>query len=483
VTAAARTDARRWVALGLLALTQFMLIADQTVVNIALPSIGADLGMTGVGLSWVVNAYVLTFGGLLLLAGRATDLFGRRRLFIAGMVLFAVSSLTGGFARSEAMLITARAVQGVGAAILASSGLAAMMGLFPDGQDRNRALGIWAAAAGSGGSVGLLLGGLLTDGPGWEWVFWVNVPIGLAGALAAPALLTEAGAERPRRLDVSGAITATVGVSLLVFAFTQAEHAGWASAKTFSTLAAAIALLVAFVAIERRAAEPLLAFGLFRSRALSVANIAMVLFAAGIYATMFFLSLYLQQVLGLTPLEAGLAYIPLGVGGLVLGPVGGRLLTALGVRRTTITGLALALAGMIWFTQISADGSFWVNVLGPSLLIAAGGQFTVVGMTTSALGGVSQAEQGIASGVFNTSREIGGAFGVGALAAVAATQAGSVAGGAAPGADALNEGFQAGLIGGSAFVLTALLLVVVLLPRQASPNPAGKDPVQAAPQT
>jgi EmrB/QacA subfamily drug resistance transporter len=462
---AARTDTRRWVALGLLAITQFMLIADQTVVNIALPSIGADLGVTGVGLSWVVNAYVLTFGGLLLLAGRATDLYGRRRLFTIGMALFALSSLAAGFAESEAPLIAARAVQGVGAAILAASGLAAMMGMFAEGEDRNRALGIWAAAAGSGGSVGLLLGGLLTDGPGWEWVFWVNAPIGLIGALAAPMLLTEARARRPRRLDVSGAITATAGVSLLVFAFTQAEHAGWDSAQTLATLAAAIALLASFVAVERRAAEPLLAFGIFRSRALSVANVAMVLFAAGIYAAMFFLSLYLQRVLGYTPLEAGLGYIPLALGGLVLGPVGGRLLTALGARTTTITGLALAWAGMVWFTQISANGGFWVYVLGPSLLIAAGGQFAVVGMTTSAVGGVPQSEQGTASGVFNTSREIGGAFGVGALAAVAASQAGTLTDRTAAGVEALNDGFQSGLIGGAGFVLLALLLAVVLLPR------------------
>jgi EmrB/QacA subfamily drug resistance transporter len=471
MNAAAHTDTRRWVALGLLAITQFMLIADQTVVNIAVPSIGSDLGMSDASLSWVVNAYVLTFGGFLLLAGRASDLYGRRRLFTIGMTLFALSSLAGGFAQSPAMLIAARAVQGVGAAVLAASGLAAMMGIFPAGGDRNRALGIWAAAAASGGSVGLLLGGVLTDGPGWEWVFWVNVPIGLIGALAAPLLLTETSARGASQLDVPGAITATVGVSLLVFAFTQAEHAGWASAQTFATLGAAIALLTGFVAIERRVAEPLLAFSIFRSRALSVANVSMVLFAAGIYAMMFFLSLYLQRVLGYTPLEAGLGYIPLALGGLVLGPVGGRLLTTLGARTTTITGLTLALAGMVWFTQIAADGSFWVNVLGPSLLIAAGGRFGVVGMTTSAVGGVSPSEQGIASGVFNTSREIGGAFGVGALAAVAASQAGSLTDTAAAGPQALNDGFQAGLIGGTGLVLAALMLAVVLLPRGLRPQP------------
>jgi EmrB/QacA subfamily drug resistance transporter len=409
-------DGKRWVALGLLALTQFMLISDQTVVNIAVPSIGADLNITGASLSWVVNAYVLTFGGLLLLAGRATDLFGQRRIFIAGMVLFAVASLAGGLAQSAAMLIGARAVQGVGAAILASSGLAAMTATFPEGRDRDRALGIWAGAAGSGGAVGVLLSGLLTNGPGWPWVFWINVPIGLAGALLAPRLLAEGRARTARRLDVKGAIAVTGGAPLLVFTFIQAEHVGWASAQTIVSLAAALGLLGAFVMIERRSAEPLLPFTIFRSRSLSVANGGMILFAAGIYAMMFFLSLYLQQVLGYSPLEAGLAYIPLAMG-LVFGPVGGRLLTSIGHRATMLLGLALATAGMVWFTRISADGSFLVNVLGPSLLIAAGGQFTVVGMTTSALGEVTEDEQGIASGVFNTSREIGGAFGVGARGA------------------------------------------------------------------
>jgi EmrB/QacA subfamily drug resistance transporter len=472
-----KSDRKRWVALGLLALTQFMLISDQTVVNIAVPSIGSDLDISGANLSWVLNGYVLTFGGLLLLAGRATDLFGQRRMFTIGMLLFAVASLAGGLSPTAAMLIAARAVQGVGAAVLASSGLAAMMATFPEGRDRDRALGIWAGAAGSGGAVGVLLGGLLTDGPGWRWVFWINVPIGVAGALLAPRLLAEARARSARRLDVAGAIAVTAGTSLLVFTFIQAEHVGWASAQTVVSLAAALGLLGGFVAVERRSSEPLLPFRIFRSRSLSVANGGMVLFAAGIYPLMFFLSLYLQQVLRYSPLQAGLAYIPLAMG-LVFGPVGGRLLTAIGHRATMLLGLVLATAGMVWFTRISADGSFLVNVVGPSLLIAAGGQFTVVGMTTFALGGVTEGEQGIASGVFNTSREIGGAFGVGALAALAAGQTGSFGGNAASRADGINHGLQAGVTGAAIFVFAALLLAVVLLPRK---RPASITPTQHAP--
>jgi MFS family permease len=378
------------------------------------------------------------------------------------------------------MLIAARAVQGAGAAVLASSGLAAMMATFPEGRDRDRALGIWAGAAGSGGAVGVLLGGLLTDGPGWPWVFWINVPVGVAGALLAPRLLAEVRARTARRLDVKGAIAVTAGASLLVFTFIEAEHVGWGSVQSIVSLAAALGLLGVFVLIERRSAEPLLPFTIFRSRSLSVANGGMVLFAAGIYAMMFFLSLYLQQVLGYSPLEAGLAYIPLAMG-LLFGPIGGRLLTAIGHRATMLLGLALATAGMLWFTRISADGSFLVNVLGPSLLIASGGQFTVVGMTTAALGGATEDEQGIASGVFNTSREIGGAFGVGALAALAAGQTGSFGGNAASRAEALNDGLQAGVTGAAIFVLAALLVAVALLPRERRAPPTPTRPAPSPP--
>jgi EmrB/QacA subfamily drug resistance transporter len=456
---------RRWPALALLAVTQFMLIADQTVVNIALPSMGADLDLQGVDLSWVVNAYVLTFGGLLLLAGRGSDVFGRRRMFVAGMLVFAGSSLAGGFAGSSGVLIAARAVQGVGAAVLASSGLAAMMATFPEGPDRNRALGIWAGAAGSGGAVGVLLGGLLTDGPGWPWVLWINVPVGIAGALLAPRLLAEAPRARDQRPDVAGAVSATAGVSLLVFAFTQAEHAGWTSAQTLVVLLVAVCLLAGFIAFERFAAQPLLPLRVFASRALSVANGAMVLFAASIYAVMFFLSLYLQQVLGYSPLEAGLAYVPLAMG-VVFGPVGGRVLTAAGPRATMLGGLTLATAGVLWFSFISADGGFLVNVLGPSLLIASGGQFAVVGMTTFALAGVRDTDQGVASGLFNTSREVGGAFGVGLLAAVAASHTDAVE--QASHTVALNDGYRLGMLGAAVMAALALLVATLLLPRATS---------------
>lgn len=289
-------------------------------------------------------------------------------------------------------------------------------------------------------------------------------------------MLAEARRRTARRLDVKGAIAVTAGASLLVVTFIHAEQVGWASAQAIVSLAAALGLLGAFVMIERRATEPLLPFTIFRSRSLSVANAGMILFAAGIYAMMFFLSLYLQQVLGYSPLQAGLAYIPLAMG-LVFGPVGGRLLTVIGHRATMLLGLALATAGMAWFTRISADGSFLVNVLGPSLLIAAGGQFTVVGMTTSALGGVMEGEHGIASGVFNTSREIGGAFGVGALAALAAGQTGPLGENAASRAEALNDGLQAGAIGAAIFVLAALLVAVALLPRERRASTIPPPPV------
>jgi EmrB/QacA subfamily drug resistance transporter len=457
---------RRWLALGLLAVTQFMVILDQTVVTIALPSMGSDLGVPQAGLSWIVNAYVLAFGGLLMLGGRACDLLGRRRILVWGLALFAGASLVGGFAPNLPVLVCARVAQGIGAALLSPAALAALAGIFPAGPDRNRAMGIWAGAAGSGGAVGVLLGGLLTSGAGWHWVFWINVPVGVIGAALAP-LFVDAdvrAATRPR-LDLPGAISVTVGATLLVFGFSQGETAGWASPLSIGSLVAAVAALALFVVVELRSTHPLMSLRIFRIRPLAVANAAMVLFAAGIYALMFFLSLWLQQVLGYSAIQAGLAYIPLAAG-LVFGPIGGRLLTRIGPRATVLCGLVLATVGVAWFTRISVDGGFWVNVLVPSLFIASGGQFTVVGLTVSAVGGVDERDQGAASGVFNTAREIGGALGVGVLAAVAVGWTGPSATPAT-----LTAGFQAGLVGGLAFVLLALVLVAAFMPR-AAPVPA-----------
>ncbi len=303
---------RRWLALGLLCTAQFMVVLDASIVNVALPSIGEALQFSQENLSWVVNAYVLTFGGFLLLGGRMADLLGRRRVFMSGLVLFALASLAGGFAESEGVLIAARAVQGLGAAIVSPAALSIVTTTFRDGAERNKALGVWGAVAGSGGAAGVLLGGVLTDGLGWEWVLWVNVPIGIVAALLAPRLIAESRSEaRTRSFDVAGAFSVTAGLSLLVYALVDATDAGWGSAQTIVLLAIAVALLAAFVAIELRSEAPLVPFRIFRIRTLTGANIVGLLIGASLFSMFFFISLYMQQVLGYSAIKAGLSYLPL----------------------------------------------------------------------------------------------------------------------------------------------------------------------------
>src|SRR4051794_8044927 len=300
---------KKWIALALLALAQFVVVLDAAIVNVALPSIGSDLDFSQDNLSWVVNAYTLTFGGFLLLGGRMADLIGRRRMFIAGLVLFSAASLVGGLAQSDIWLVSARAVQGLGAALLSPAALSLVTVLFEEGPDRNKAMGVWGAVAGSGGAAGVLLGGMLTQWAGWEWVLFVNVPIGLAAALLAPRLLPESRAEGPRHFDVAGAITVTLGLSLLVYSLVSANSAGWGSARTLLLIGVSVALIAGFVAIERRTRAPLVPFpGIFRIRSIRGINITALLIAMALFSMFFFISLYMQQVLGYDPLKAGLSY-------------------------------------------------------------------------------------------------------------------------------------------------------------------------------
>src|SRR3954471_17812370 len=309
-TAAARD--RRWIALALLCVAQFVVILDASIVNVALPTIGDALHFSESQLPWVVNAYVLTFGGFLLLGGRMADLLGRRRVFMSGLVLFALASLAGGLAENSGQLIAARSVQGLGAAILSPAALSIVTTTFRDGAERNKALGVWGAVAGSGGAAGVLLGGVLTDGLGWEWVLWVNVPIGIGAALLAPTLVAESRAEGDRRaFDVAGAVSVTAGLSLLVYALVDATDAGWGSTQTIGLLAVAAALIAAFVAIERRSTAPLVPFRIFRLRTLTGANVVGILIGASLFSMFFFISLYMQQVLGYSAIHAGLSYLPL----------------------------------------------------------------------------------------------------------------------------------------------------------------------------
>src|SRR5256886_12429730 len=387
------TDRRRWIALGLLATAQFVVVLDASIVNVALPSIGKSLHLSQDSLSWVVNASVLTFGGFLQLGGRAADLVGRRKVFIAGLIVFAFASLAGGLAQSEGWLIAARAVQGLGAAILSPAALSIVTTTFSEGADRNRALGVGGAGAGSGGAAGVLLGGVLTDSLGWEWVLFVNTPIGIAAALLAPRLIDESRAEGERRaFDVAGAVSVTAGLSILVYALVDAQNAGWGSFQTVGLLGLSAALLTALTAIELRSASPLMPFRIFRVRTVTGANVTGLLVGASLFSMFFFISLYMQQVLGYGPLKAGVSYLPLAGRIIVAAGVASQLITRLGFKPVLLTGMAFIAAGLIWFAQISAAGSYAADILGPSLLAAVGLGFSFVPVTIAAVSGVANHE-------------------------------------------------------------------------------------------
>ena len=457
---------RRWQALALLAATQFVVVLDAAIVNVALPSIGTALDFSQQNLQWVVNAYLLTFGGFLLLGGRAADLLGRRRMFMVGLAVFAVASLAAGFAQSEGQLIAARAVQGLGGAILAPAALSIVAATFVEGAERNKAMGVWGAVAGSGGAAGVLLGGVLTDGLGWEWVFWVNVPIALGAAAVAPRLIAESrDSELARRFDVAGALSVTAGLSLLVYALVDAEGAGWGSTQTISLLALSAALLASFVMIEQRSKQPLVPFRIFRNRALRAANLTMLVFVAGLFSMFFFVSLYMQQVLGFEPLEAGLAYLPLSAGIIIAAGVSSQLTTRFGVRPVLLMGLVLITIGLAWFSRVSADGSFVADVLGPSVVAAVGAGMVFVPLTIASVAGVEERESGLASGLINTSQQIGGAVGLAILATLANTRTDEIADGGRPDASALTEGFQLAFLGAAGFGLLAGVVAIVLTPR------------------
>src|SRR4051795_3220 len=438
---------RRWIALILLCVAQFVVVLDASIVNVALPTIGRALHFSESQLPWVVNAYVLTFGGFLLLGGRMADLLGRRRVFMGGLVLFALASLAGGFAVTSGQLIAARAVQGLGAAILSPAALSIVTTTFRDGAERNKALGVWGAVAGSGGAAGVLLGGVLTDGLGWEWVLWVNVPIGLAAAALAPTLLAESRASGERRhFDIAGAVSVTAGLSTLVYALVDANDAGWGSGQTVGLLAAAAVLIAGFVAIEHRSRNPLVPFRIFRMRTLTGANVVGLLVGASLFSMFFFITLYMQQVLGYSPIHAGLSYLPLAITIIIAAGVASQLVTRIGFKPVLAAGMVFIAAGLIWFGQVSVGGSFLTDILGPSLLAAIGLGLAFVTSTIAAVSGVDEHEAGLASGLINTSQQVGGALGLAILATVATTTTNNASGSHV---NALNEGFQTAFLAGA----------------------------------
>jgi EmrB/QacA subfamily drug resistance transporter len=474
MTSATTKGDRRWLALILLSAAQFIVVLDASIVNVALPAIQSDLHFSPANLQWVVNAYVLTFGGFLLLGGRMADLLGRRRVFIGGLILFAIASLAGGLATSEGWLIAARAVQGLGAAIVSPAALSIVTITFREGEERNKALGVWGAVAGAGGAVGVLLGGILTDSLGWEWVLFVNVPIALAVAAFAPVLLGESRREGEREgFDVTGAVTVTAGLALFIFTLVNTVQHGWGSSRTLIGFAVAVLLLVGFVYRESRARHPLIRLGIFRSTTRSGANAAAMLLAASLFAMFFFLSLYLQQVLGASAMRTGVEYLPLAVSIFLSAGIASALVTKVGVRPVLVTGFVLAAIGLGWFSRVSANGSYLEDVLFPSIIVAVGLGFSFVSVTLAATAGVEAREAGLASGLLNTSQQVGGAVGLAILATLATSKTNSVmaaAGGAHSALpDAMTQGFRLAFLIGACFAVAGALLSFAFVrpPREA----------------
>jgi EmrB/QacA subfamily drug resistance transporter len=449
-------------ALLLLAMTQFMIVVDASIVNVALPSIGRELEFSRENLSWVINAYTLVFGGFLLLGGRMADLLGRRRLFMLGLGVFSVASLVGGLSSNDVMLVIARAFQGLGAALVSPAALSIVTTTFAEGAERNRALGVWGAVAGAGGAAGVLLGGVLTEYLGWEWVLWVNVPIGALAIFLAPRLLPESRDEvEHRTFDLPGAFTVTAGLALLVYTIVDAESAGWTSGQTLGLGAVALVLIGTFLAIESRTRAPLMPLGIFRLRTLRGANVVGLLIGMSLFSMFFFISLYLQQVLGFSALETGLAYLPLSIFIILSAGAASQLVTRLGFKPPLTAGLVLIAIGLLWFSRVDPGGSYVGDVLFPSLIVAVGLGFSFVPVTIAAVTGTSPAEAGLASGLINTSQQIGGALGVAILASVAnSVTNGSTAGN--PGA-ALTEGFQSAFLVGAGFAVLGAILTQVLI--------------------
>jgi EmrB/QacA subfamily drug resistance transporter len=478
MTDQAAADRTKWLALGLLAAAQFVVVLDASITNVALPSIGRDLQISQESLSWIVNAYTLTFGGFLLLGGRLADLLGRRRVFIAGIVLFGLASLVGGLATSEEWLIAARAVQGLGAAIVSPAALSIVTTTFREGAERNKALGIWGAVAGSGGAVGVLLGGVLTDLLSWEWVLFVNVPIAAVAAFLAPRLLSESRDEVAHRsFDVAGAVTVTAGLALLVYTLVDAESAGWGSTQTLSLLAVSLVLLAVFVAIELRQRAPLVPFSVFRSRTLTGSNVVGLLIGMALFSMFFFISLYMQNVLRFDALEAGFAYLPLALMIIASAGAASQLVTKVGFKPVLVFGLLLIAVGLLWFSRVSPDGSYVADVLFPSIIAGAGLGFSFVPVTIGAVSGTRPDEAGLASGLINTNQQVGGALGLAILSSVAFADV--PAGSRDP--VALTNGFGDAFFVGALFALVGVVLALTVIRTADSRamREAGVQPVAA----
>jgi EmrB/QacA subfamily drug resistance transporter len=450
-----RHSTNPWVVLVIICLAQFMVVLDATIVNVALPHIQTSLGFTETSLQWVINAYTLVFAGFLLLGGRAGDLLGRKRLFLVGLVVFTVASLLDGIASTSGELIGFRALQGLGAALISPAALSIISTTFEEGKERARALGVWAAIAIGGSAVGLVLGGALTQSFSWRWIFFVNVPVGILTFLAALRLVPESKDEHAHQgYDVAGAVTVTGGLMALVYGLVRSASHGWGSTQTILSFVVAVALLAAFVVIEQRSAEPLVRLSIFRVRSLLTANLSMFLAFSGMFAMFFFNTLYIQQVLGFGPLKAGIAFLPFTGGVMLAAGLASSFAPRIGVRPVAAAGMILTIVGMVLFARMPVDGSYAVDVLPGMILGSLGMGAIFMPLTLVATTGLEDEDQGLASGLFNTSQQVGGALGLAILTTIAAGQTN--------GSSAVEQvhGFHYAFAG--AGVLVALSLVVML---------------------
>ena len=476
------SDRRKWFALALLCAVQFMVVLDVAIVNVALPSIQVDLGFSQQNLQWVISAYALVFGGFLLLGGRTADLLGRRRIFVGGTILFTLGSLLCGLAWSDESLIGARAIQGLGAAAITPAALAILVTTFTEGRERNIALGAWGAVGGFGAAAGVLFGGILTDLLSWEWIFFVNIPVGLAALVLTPFLLSESLDKHGQGFDVPGAVLVTGGLSILVLGVTQGRDWGWGSATTIGVFAASAALLAAFIGWESRVKDPLMPFSIFRLQTLTAANVAGFILGTALFAMFLMLTLYMQQVLGYSPLETGFAYLAVAGTAVIWANVAAVAVNRVGVKPALIFGMSLMTVGLLYFTQVSVGGSYWTDLFPGFLIIGLGIPFAFVPITIAAVAGTKPGEAGLASGLINTSQQIGGAVGIAILSTVAISTTEDASLGTPPPV-ALTDGFQAAFWAGAAIALAGVLVSVFLVRgRDLTPQevPIGEPAFEAA---
>jgi EmrB/QacA subfamily drug resistance transporter len=459
------SDRRKWLALALLSVVQFMVVLDIAIVNVALPSIQVDLGFSERNLQWVISAYALVFGGFLLLGGRAADLLGRRRIFLVGLVVFTVSSLLAGLAWSEASLIGARAFQGLGAAVITPAALSILSTTFVEGRERNIALGVWGAVGGFGAAAGVLLGGILTSALSWSWIFFVNVPVGVAAFILAPILLNESRDARVKSFDALGAVLVTSGLSLFVYGITKAGQDGWLAGTTVGFFAAAVALLVGFVVWELRHREPLMRLGILRIKTVSGANVAGFILGTATFSLFLMLTLYMQQVLGYSPLKTGVAYLAVAGGAIFTSAIAAQLVTRIGVKPALVIGMTSLTAGLVYFTQVSVHGSYLSDLLPGFLLVAVGLGFSFVPISIAALAGIQPAEAGLASGLINTSQQIGGALGIAALSTIATSRTSNALAGGSSHSVALVDGFHAAFLAGVIIAGLGIVAALALIRR------------------